>query len=85
MVSVFLRDLNSTLDIYSRIHNPTVDVFEKRIAALEGGIAAVATSSGQAAQVSAFPTLDPGSFKKYHQIMNAESAVCGLRDDCRSR
>ena len=32
--------------------NPTVDVFEKRIAALEGGVAAVATSSGQAAQVS---------------------------------
>ncbi|KAI1632617.1 hypothetical protein F4809DRAFT_645238 [Biscogniauxia mediterranea] len=37
-------------NIYSRIMNPTVDVFEKRIAALEGGIAAVATSSGQAAQ-----------------------------------
>lgn len=30
--------------------NPTVDVFEKRIAALEGGVAALATSSGQAAQ-----------------------------------
>lgn len=37
-------------NIYSRIMNPTVDVFEKRIAALEGGVAAVATSSGQAAQ-----------------------------------
>jgi len=37
-------------NIYSRIMNPTVDVFEKRIAALEGGIAAVAASSGQAAQ-----------------------------------
>jgi len=36
--------------IYSRIHNPTVDVFEARIAALEGGAAAVAVSSGQAAQ-----------------------------------
>jgi len=36
-------------NIYSRIMNPTVDVFEKRIAALEGGVAAVATSSGQAA------------------------------------
>jgi len=32
--------------------NPTVDVFEKRIAALEGGVAAVATASGQAAQVA---------------------------------
>ncbi|TVY84500.1 Homocysteine synthase [Lachnellula suecica] len=37
-------------NIYSRITNPTVDVFEKRIAALEGGVAAVAASSGQAAQ-----------------------------------
>ncbi|KAI9703062.1 MAG: Homocysteine synthase [Bogoriella megaspora] len=37
-------------NIYSRIMNPTVDVFEKRIAALEGGVAAIATASGQAAQ-----------------------------------
>ncbi len=37
-------------NIYSRIMNPTNDVFEQRIAALEKGVAAVATSSGQAAQ-----------------------------------
>ena len=37
-------------NIYSRIMNPTNDVFEKRIAALEGGVGALATSSGQAAQ-----------------------------------
>lgn len=37
-------------NIYSRIMNPTTDVFEKRIAALEGGVAALATGSGQAAQ-----------------------------------
>lgn len=37
-------------NIYSRIMNPTVDVFEKRVAALEGGVAAVAASSGQSAQ-----------------------------------
>lgn len=37
-------------NIYSRIMNPTTDVFEKRIAALEGGVAALAVSSGQAAQ-----------------------------------
>lgn len=36
-------------NIYSRIMNPTWDVFEKRIAALEGGVAALATSSGAAA------------------------------------
>jgi O-acetylhomoserine (thiol)-lyase len=37
-------------NIYTRIMNPTSDVFEKRVAALEGGVAAVATASGQAAQ-----------------------------------
>ncbi len=37
-------------NIYTRLMNPTNDVFEKRIAALEGGVAALATSSGQAAQ-----------------------------------
>jgi len=37
-------------NIYTRIMNPTTDVFEKRIAALENGVAALATSSGQAAQ-----------------------------------
>ncbi|MCF6319183.1 MAG: aminotransferase class I/II-fold pyridoxal phosphate-dependent enzyme, partial [Proteobacteria bacterium] len=37
-------------NIYTRIMNPTTDVFEQRIAALEGGVAAVAVGSGQAAQ-----------------------------------
>lgn len=37
-------------NIYTRIQNPTSDVFEKRIAALEGGVAALAVASGQAAQ-----------------------------------
>ncbi len=37
-------------NIYTRLMNPTSDVFEKRIAALEGGAAALATSSGQSAQ-----------------------------------
>ncbi|GGR78263.1 MULTISPECIES: bifunctional o-acetylhomoserine/o-acetylserine sulfhydrylase [Streptomyces] len=44
-------------NIYSRIHNPTQDVFEQRIAALEGGVAAVALSSGQAAETLALLTL----------------------------
>jgi len=44
-------------NIYTRIMNPTTDVFEKRIAALEGGVAALATSSGQAAQFLALQTL----------------------------
>ncbi|EER40453.1 O-acetyl-L-homoserine sulfhydrylase [Histoplasma capsulatum H143] len=37
-------------NIYSRLANPTVEAFEKRVAALEGGVAAVAASSGQSAQ-----------------------------------
>jgi O-acetylhomoserine (thiol)-lyase len=44
-------------NIYTRIMNPTTDVFEKRIAALEGGAAAVATASGQAAQLLAITAL----------------------------
>src|SRR5690606_26994766 len=40
-------------NIYTRIGNPTVDVFEQRIAQMEGGVGAVATSSGQAAITSA--------------------------------
>lgn len=37
-------------NIYTRLMNPTTDVFEKRVAALEGGVAALAVASGQAAQ-----------------------------------
>jgi O-acetylhomoserine (thiol)-lyase len=37
-------------NIYTRIMNPTTDVFEQRLAALEGGVAALATASGQSAQ-----------------------------------
>ncbi|EEB07850.1 homocysteine synthase Met17 [Schizosaccharomyces japonicus yFS275] len=43
--------------IYSRMNNPTSDVFEKRMAALENGAAAVATSSGQSAIFMALTTL----------------------------
>lgn len=45
-----LFELKEFGNIYTRIQNPTTDVFEKRIASLEGGVAAVATSSGLAAQ-----------------------------------
>ncbi len=44
-------------NIYTRLMNPTTDVFERRIAELEGGVAAVATSSGQAAQTLALLNL----------------------------
>ncbi len=44
-------------NIYTRIMNPTTDVFEKRIAALEGGVAALATASGHAAQFLAITNI----------------------------
>lgn len=44
-------------NIYTRIMNPTTDVLEKRIAALEGGVAALATSSGHAAQFLAITNI----------------------------
>src|SRR5947199_9833905 len=40
-------------NIYTRIMNPTTDVFEKRVAALEGGVAGLALASGQAAETLA--------------------------------
>jgi len=44
-------------NIYTRLMNPTTDVFEKRVAALEGGVAALATASGQAAQFIALTNI----------------------------
>jgi len=52
-----LFNLESAGHIYSRISNPTVAVFEERMAALEGGVGAVATASGQAALHLAITTL----------------------------
>ncbi|MDD3823483.1 MAG: O-acetylhomoserine aminocarboxypropyltransferase/cysteine synthase [Sphaerochaetaceae bacterium] len=50
-------DLSESGNIYTRIMNPTTDVFEKRIAALEGGVGALATASGQAATTIAIQNL----------------------------
>ena len=52
-----LFSLDEPGNIYTRIGNPTTDVFERRVAALEGGTAAVATASGQAAQLLALTTI----------------------------
>src|SRR4249919_1335756 len=52
-----LFNLERAGHIYSRISNPTVAVLEERLAALEGGVAAVATASGQAAVHLAIATL----------------------------
>lgn len=52
-----LFDLKEFGNIYTRIQNPTTTVFEERIAALEGGVGALAVSSGQAAQFIAISTI----------------------------
>ncbi|MDX9811859.1 MAG: aminotransferase class I/II-fold pyridoxal phosphate-dependent enzyme [Bacteroidales bacterium] len=52
-----LFNLSEQGNIYTRIMNPTTDVFEKRVAALEGGAAALAVSSGHAAQFIALTTI----------------------------
>lgn len=52
-----LFDLAEFGNIYTRINNPTQDVFEKRVAALEGGVASLAVSSGHAAQFLALTTI----------------------------
>ena len=50
-------NLSDAGPIYTRLTNPTVDALEQRIASLEGGVAAVAFASGQAAQTAAIFTL----------------------------
>ncbi len=52
-----LFDLNRFGNIYTRIMNPTTAVFEERVASLEGGVGALATASGLAAQALAITTL----------------------------
>jgi O-acetylhomoserine (thiol)-lyase len=52
-----LFDLKVPGNIYTRIMNPTTDVLEKRLAALEGGIGALAVASGQAAVTYAIQTI----------------------------
>ena len=52
-----LFNLQTFGNVYSRISNPTVAVFEERMAALEGGRAALATATGMAAQMTALLTL----------------------------
>ena len=52
-----LFNLQTFGNVYSRISNPTVAVFEERMAALEGGRAALATATGQAAEAVALMTL----------------------------
>lgn len=60
-------------NIYTRIMNPTTDVFEKRIAALEGGVGALGVASGQAAQTLALLTI----LRSGDEIVSASSLYGG--------
>src|SRR5437868_14039593 len=55
--AAILFGLRAFGNIYTRIMNPTTDVYEQRLAALEGGVAALATASGQAAQFLALSNI----------------------------
>ena len=57
-----LFDLEKDGFFYTRLGNPTLDVVEKKIAALEGGVGAVLTSSGQAANLMAVLNICPAGF-----------------------
>ena len=78
-------------NIYTRIMNPTTDVFEKRVAALEGGAAGLATASGQAAETLALTTLAAagdeivsttslygGTYNLFHYTCRASASPCAL-------
>ena len=75
-----LFDLKQYGHIYSRISNPTVSVFEERMASLEGATGAVATASGMAAQLVTFMTLlEPGdevvSYDEAKRLTNSKGRV----------
>jgi O-acetylhomoserine (thiol)-lyase len=70
-----LFSLSEFGNIYSRLMNPTVDVFEKRLAAIDGGAAAVAFASGMAAITAAVCTLT----KSGENIVSSASLYGGTR------
>ena len=69
-----LFDLKAAGHFYTRLSNPTVEVLEKKFAALEGGIAAIAASSGQSATAIAGCTCTTWATGGYRSI--ARRAAC---------
>ncbi len=66
-------------NIYTRIMNPTMDVFEKRIAALEGGAAGLALASGQAAEtLSSSPWPRPATRSSRPPRSTAAPTTCSI-------
>lgn len=88
-----LFDLSEPGNIYTRIMNPTTDVFEKRMAALEGGVGALATASGQAAitltiqnlahsgdHIVASRTIYGGTFNLFGRTFSEQGITCTFFD-----
>ena len=76
-----LYNLEQPGHIYSRLSNPTVAVLEERIAALEGGVGAVAAASGMAAIFMAHNTPSDGTGKEKkspHPLMNLRVGSYGI-------
>ena len=59
-------------NIYGRLTNPTEDVFEQRIAALEGGVSGLATSSGQSAQFIALNNIIQAHYQQWIEKQSTE-------------
>ena len=78
-----LFDLKVPGNIYTRIMNPTTDVLEQRIAALEGGIGALALASGQAAITYAIQTIAEAGDNIVSARSTAAPTTCS-RTRCRS-
>ena len=87
-----LFNLQTFGNVYSRISNPTVAVFEERMAAIENGRAALACATGQAAEATAILTLCKGGdhivsastlYGGTHTLLGRESEEAGHRDDLR--
>ena len=65
-------------NIYTRLMNPTTDVFEKRIAALEGGAAGLATASGQAAETLTIQTIASAGEAEVLSMTNGSPCSCAI-------
>ena len=70
-------------NIYSRIMNPTCAVLEDRIAALEGGVGALAVASGQAASATLFKTLQEKETTLLLHLIYMEELIINLKTLCR--
>jgi O-acetylhomoserine (thiol)-lyase len=89
-----LFSLSEPGNIYTRLQNPTTDVFEQRIAALEGGVAALATASGHSAEVLVLtslmnagqnfissPYIYGGSYNMFTNTLSRMGIECRMAND----